>query len=50
MWNLSDEQVELLGSEDDETVTERAVLRKKLEILEKGLKDLDAFMARSSSA
>lgn len=50
MWTLSDEQVELLGSEDDETVAERAELQKKLAILEKGLNDLDAFTARSGSA
>jgi len=36
-----------MGSEDDGTVTERAELQKKLEILEKGLSDLDAFTARS---
>ncbi|KAI8963162.1 P-loop containing nucleoside triphosphate hydrolase protein [Daldinia sp. FL1419] len=47
VWDLSDEEVEKLGSEDDETVRERAELAKKLTILETGLKDLDAFTARS---
>jgi len=41
--------VELLGSEDDDTVTERAELKKKLEVLEQGLSDLDAFTARSGA-
>ena len=48
-WDLSDEDVERLGSEDTATVTERAELQKKLEILEKGLSDLDAFSARSGA-
>ncbi|KAI0110612.1 P-loop containing nucleoside triphosphate hydrolase protein [Hypoxylon sp. NC0597] len=48
VWDLSDEDVERLGSEDENTVKERSELMKKLEILEKGLKDLDAFTARSA--
>ncbi|TVY13442.1 hypothetical protein LARI1_G008835 [Lachnellula arida] len=48
-WDLSDEQVERLGSEDTGTVTKRAELQKKLEILEKGLNDLDAFTAQSGA-
>ncbi|OTA90051.1 hypothetical protein M434DRAFT_398290 [Hypoxylon sp. CO27-5] len=48
VWDLSDEDVERLGSEDENTVKERSELTKKLEILEKGLKDLDAFTARST--
>ncbi|OTA68113.1 hypothetical protein K449DRAFT_364709 [Hypoxylon sp. EC38] len=48
VWDLSDEDVERLGSEDENTVKERSELTKKLEILEKGLKDLDAFTARSA--
>jgi hypothetical protein len=48
-WDLSDEEVERLGSEDDGTVTERAELQKKLEILEKGLNGLDTFTARSGA-
>ncbi|KUJ06452.1 uncharacterized protein LY89DRAFT_702933 [Mollisia scopiformis] len=47
VWDLSDEQVENLGSEDASTVAERAELQKKLDILEKGLKGLDAFTSRS---
>lgn len=47
VWDLSDEVVENLGSEDSSTVTERADLTKKLGILEQGLRDLDAFTARS---
>ncbi|EHL01067.1 hypothetical protein M7I_2928 [Glarea lozoyensis 74030] len=46
-WDLTDEQVDLLGSEDTRTVTERAELEKKLEILENGLSGLDAFTTRS---
>lgn len=49
MWDLSDEDVEKLGSEDDGTVKERAELTKKLDVLETGLRDLDAFTARSST-
>ncbi|CZS98728.1 uncharacterized protein RAG0_07339 [Rhynchosporium agropyri] len=45
-WELSDEQVELLGSEDDRTVTERAELQKKKAILTKALIYLDAVTAR----
>lgn len=46
-WDLSDEDVESLGSEDTGTVKNREELKTKLSILEKGLKDLDAFTARS---
>ncbi|KAI1133937.1 P-loop containing nucleoside triphosphate hydrolase protein [Hypoxylon sp. FL0543] len=48
VWDLSDEDVEQLGSEDENTVKERSELTKKLAILEKGLEDLDAFTARSA--
>lgn len=48
IWDLSQEDVERLGSEDDNTVKERNELTKKLDILESGLKDLDAFTARSA--
>ncbi|KAI2463967.1 P-loop containing nucleoside triphosphate hydrolase protein [Annulohypoxylon bovei var. microspora] len=48
IWDLSQEDVERLGSEDDNTVKERNELTKKLGILEDGLKDLDAFTARSA--
>lgn len=48
-WDLSDEQVDNLGSEDSRTVAERAELEKKLEVLEKGLNDLDAFTTRSGA-
>ncbi|KAI1452846.1 P-loop containing nucleoside triphosphate hydrolase protein [Annulohypoxylon moriforme] len=48
IWDLSQEDVEQLGSEDDKTVKERNEATKKLEILEKGLKDLDAFTSRSA--
>lgn len=44
-WDLTPEQVDKLGSEDDGTVTERASLQKKLSILDQGLTDLDAFTA-----
>ncbi|CAG8950637.1 hypothetical protein HYFRA_00002846 [Hymenoscyphus fraxineus] len=50
IWELSDEDIELLGSEDDRTVNQRAELKKKLDILEKGLIDLDAFTARSGTS
>ncbi|RYP02423.1 hypothetical protein DL764_005802 [Monosporascus ibericus] len=49
VWDLSAEQVEQLGSEDDGTVREREDLVKKLRTLEKGLTDLDAFTARSGA-
>ncbi|KAI1075851.1 P-loop containing nucleoside triphosphate hydrolase protein [Whalleya microplaca] len=49
VWDLSEEDVERLGSEADGTVVERAELTKKLAILEEGLKDLDAFTARSGA-
>lgn len=49
VWDLTEEKVEQLGSEDDETVKERAALQKKLAVLEEGLKDLDAFTARSNA-
>lgn len=47
VWDLSDEAVEKLGSEDESTVAERVDVTKKLKILEKGLQDLDAFTVRS---
>ena len=49
VWDLSDEQVEQLGSEDDGTISDRAELTTKLRTLEKGLMDLDAFTARSGA-
>ncbi|PVH84492.1 dynamin family protein [Cadophora sp. DSE1049] len=48
-WELSDEQVDELGSEDARTVNERAEQQKKKQILQKALSDLDAFTARSSA-
>ncbi|KAI1206794.1 P-loop containing nucleoside triphosphate hydrolase protein [Annulohypoxylon truncatum] len=48
IWDLSQEDVERLGSEDDNTVKERGELTKQLDSLEKGLKDLDAFTARAA--
>ncbi|KAL5324278.1 hypothetical protein ACEPPN_008823 [Leptodophora sp. 'Broadleaf-Isolate-01'] len=48
-WELTDEQVELLGSEDDRTVKDRAELQKKKAILGQALSDLDAFTARSGT-
>ncbi|KAK8127637.1 dynamin family protein [Apiospora sp. TS-2023a] len=47
VWDLSDEQIDRLGSEDDSTIAERNEVTKKLGILEQGLQDLDAFTARS---
>ncbi|ETS73761.1 hypothetical protein PFICI_14707 [Pestalotiopsis fici W106-1] len=49
VWDLTDEEIEQLGSEADWTITERAELTKKLSVLEQGLRDLDAFTARSGS-
>lgn len=46
-WELSDEAVELLGSENSSTVAERDELTKKFDVLEQGLKDLDAFTTQS---
>ncbi|KAI0376730.1 P-loop containing nucleoside triphosphate hydrolase protein [Hypomontagnella monticulosa] len=48
VWDLSDEAVEQLGSEDDSTVKERDELTKKLAALERGLAELDAFTSRSA--
>ncbi|KAI0158001.1 P-loop containing nucleoside triphosphate hydrolase protein [Hypoxylon sp. FL1284] len=47
VWDFSEDDVKRLGSEDDNTVKERNETAKKLAILETGLKDLDAFVARS---
>ncbi|KAK6853199.1 hypothetical protein PG995_010011 [Apiospora arundinis] len=47
VWDLSDAQIDQLGSEDDSTIAERNEVTKKLGILEQGLQDLDAFTARS---
>ena len=49
VWNFGDDQIEKLGSEDVSTVRERAELSRKLEVLEKGLIDLDAFTAKSGT-
>lgn len=49
VWDLTDEEIEQLGSEADTTIRERADLTKKLGVLEQGLRDLDAFTARSGS-
>ncbi len=46
VWDLSDEAVEVLGSEDETTIKERIDLTKKLNTLENGLKNLDAFTIR----
>ncbi|KAI3390865.1 hypothetical protein diail_8475 [Diaporthe ilicicola] len=48
VWDLDDEQIESLGSEDDSTIKTRNELQEKLRVLEGGLKDLDAFTARGS--
>ncbi|KAH9903861.1 P-loop containing nucleoside triphosphate hydrolase protein [Xylariomycetidae sp. FL2044] len=49
IWDLSEQDVERLGSEDEGTVKERLELVKKLDILEEGLRDLDAFTVRSGA-
>ncbi len=41
--------MEALGSENDDTVRERIELTQKLNTLEKGLQDLDAFTVRSGA-
>ena len=46
VWDLTEEAVERLGSEDETTVKESADVTKKLGILEKGLQDLDTFTVR----
>lgn len=46
VWGLEDEQIDMLGSEDDSTIQNRHDLQEKLGVLEDGLKDLDAFTAR----
>lgn len=48
VWGLEDEQIDRLGSEDDSTIRNRHDLQEKLSVLENGLRDLDAFTARSS--
>lgn len=48
VWGLEDEQIDRLGSEDNSTIQLRQELQEKLGVLENGLKDLDAFTARSS--
>lgn len=48
VWGLEDEQIDKLGSEDNSTIQLRQELQEKLGVLENGLKDLDAFTARSS--
>lgn len=48
VWGLDDEQIDRLGSEDNSTIQLRQELQEKLGVLENGLKDLDAFTARSS--
>jgi hypothetical protein len=49
VWDFSDELIEALGSEDASTVQERHDLERKLEVLEKGLADLDSFTSRTSA-
>ncbi|KAF3025031.1 hypothetical protein E8E14_014332 [Neopestalotiopsis sp. 37M] len=49
VWDLTEEEIEQLGSEASSTITERADLTKKLNVLEQGLRDLDAFTARTGS-
>lgn len=46
VYDLTDEQIDQLGSEDDTTVQLRAELQEKLRVLEDGLQELDAFSAR----
>lgn len=47
VWDLTEDEIDELGSETDKTVKERADFQKQLRILEEGLKELDAFTARS---
>lgn len=49
VWDLKDDQIHYLGSEDDTTMKNRADLQEKLRVLEDGLKELDAFTARPDS-
>jgi hypothetical protein len=49
VWDLTEEAIEELGSENVSTVKERADLTLKLSILEKGLRDLDAFTGRAGT-
>lgn len=50
VWDLEDDQIVDLGSEDEDTVRNRLELQEKLRVLEDGLKELDAFTARPNSA
>ncbi|ROW08355.1 hypothetical protein VMCG_03240 [Cytospora schulzeri] len=50
VWDLEDDQIDSLGSEDDNTIRDRAELQEKLRVLEDGLKDLDAFTSRPDSS
>ncbi|KAI1484675.1 P-loop containing nucleoside triphosphate hydrolase protein [Biscogniauxia mediterranea] len=49
VWDLDEDAVERLGSEAESTIKERIDLTTKLNILESGLKDLDAFTSRSGA-
>ncbi|KAI0481292.1 P-loop containing nucleoside triphosphate hydrolase protein [Xylariaceae sp. FL0804] len=49
VWDLDDAAVQQLGSENEATIRERADLTEKLNVLEAGLRDLDAFTARGGS-
>lgn len=50
VWDLDDEQIDDLGSEDDGTIKNRNDLQEKLRILEDGLRELDAFTARPDAS
>ncbi|KAI0595454.1 P-loop containing nucleoside triphosphate hydrolase protein [Biscogniauxia sp. FL1348] len=49
VWDLDEKAVERLGSEDESAIKERIDATTKLNILETGLKDLDAFTSRTSA-
>ncbi|KAJ4393762.1 hypothetical protein N0V93_002977 [Gnomoniopsis smithogilvyi] len=50
VWDLEEDQIDALGSEDEGTVKNRRELQEKLRVLEDGLRELDTFTARPSSA
>jgi hypothetical protein len=50
VWDLEDDQIDRLGSEDDGTIKKRNELQEKLRVLEDGLRELDAFTARSDAS
>lgn len=50
VWDLDEDQIEYLGSEDDSTIQNRNEYEEKLHVLQEGLKELDAFTARPDSS